>query len=177
MGHGTATLGDDGMENPAGMNTLPTAADAVLAVLLVLAAAVWVGGYVAIVVVARVATATLDSADRVSFFRGLGRRYLLVGGPALVVALVTGGVLLVGRPWGGTLTAVAVLTGVLIGVTVVAVLQARRMTRLRKRALTESADEPLKARVRRGAVHAGLLRACIGLLSVALLVLGVVLAV
>lgn len=157
------------------MNALPAAADATLAVLLVLATAVWVGGYVAIVVVARVTTQTLGASDRFAFFRGLGRRYLLVGGPALVIALATGGVLLAGRPWSGMLTAVAVLAGVLVLATIVGVLQARRMTRLRRQAARRPDDEPLTARVRQSARRAGLLRALIGMLSFALLVLGVLL--
>lgn len=159
------------------MNALPAAVDATLAVLLVLAAAVWVGGYVAIAVVARITTRTLEATDRVAFFRGLGRSYLVIGGSALIVALVTGGVLLVGRPWGGMLTAVAALAGALILATIVGILQARRMTRLRKRASREPDDEALVQRVRLSARQAGSLRAVIGILSLALLVLGVLLAV
>lgn len=41
--------------------------------LLIFAAAVWVGGLVAIFVVARVAQRTLEPRERVAFFRGLGR--------------------------------------------------------------------------------------------------------
>ncbi len=52
---------------------LPRPAEASLAAVLVLATAVWVGGLVAIFVVARVADATLRAAERVAFFRGLGR--------------------------------------------------------------------------------------------------------
>lgn len=157
------------------MDVLPVAAEAALAVLLVLAAAVWVGGYLAIAVVARVSVRTLDSAARVAFFRGLGRSYLLVGGPALIVALISGGLLLMGRPWDGRLTAVAALAVALVLTTVTGVVQARRMTRLRRRALRQPEDER-QARIRQGARRAGLLRALIGVLSLALLVLGVLLA-
>ena len=67
---------------------------AVLLGVFTLASCIWVGGYVAIAVVARAAARTLEPAPRVAFFRALGRSYLLVGGPALVVALGTGGGLL-----------------------------------------------------------------------------------
>ncbi len=40
------------------------------------------GGLVAIFVAARVARATLVTADRVAFFRGLGRAYGMAGGAA-----------------------------------------------------------------------------------------------
>ena len=59
---------------------LPRPAAASLTAVLVLATAVWIGGLVAIFVVARVAHATLGTAERVSFFRGLGRAYGFVGG-------------------------------------------------------------------------------------------------
>jgi putative copper export protein len=59
-----------------------------------LSAAVWVGGFVAIAVVARVARRTLEPAARIAFFRRLGRAYGVVGGGALVVALCTGAALL-----------------------------------------------------------------------------------
>jgi hypothetical protein len=52
-----------------------------------------IGGLVAIFVVARVAHATLGAAERVAFFRGLGRGVRLVGGIALVAALASGAVL------------------------------------------------------------------------------------
>ncbi|MGH3192754.1 MAG: hypothetical protein ACRDPY_50805 [Streptosporangiaceae bacterium] len=52
---------------------LPRPAEASLTAVLVLATAVWVGGLAAIFVVARVAHATLAAAERVAFFRGLGR--------------------------------------------------------------------------------------------------------
>jgi hypothetical protein len=58
----------------------PRPAEASLTAVLVLAAAVWIGGLVAMFVVARVAQATLGAAERVAFFRSLGRVYGLVGG-------------------------------------------------------------------------------------------------
>lgn len=46
------------------------------------------------------------------------------------------------------------------------------MTRLRRQAITEVGGKPLDVRVERGAVIATTLRACIGILTLALVVLG-----
>jgi len=149
---------------------------AVLLTMFVLASCVWVGGYVAIGVVASVATATLEPAQRVNFFRGLGRSYLLVGGPALLVALATGGWLIRDHPWDAVVLATVVVAAVLVVSLVVGVFQARRMTRLRAAALAAPNDRTRRSAVRRGARTATLLRAAIGLFSLALVVLGSVLA-
>jgi hypothetical protein len=50
------------------------------------------------------------------------------------------------------------------------------MTRLRRSALDRPGDHTLATRVRRGAIRAGVLRSLIGVLSLALLALGVVIA-
>ncbi|MGI8459713.1 MAG: hypothetical protein ACR2LI_16580 [Propionibacteriaceae bacterium] len=149
---------------------------AVVLAVFVLATSVWVGGYVAIVVVARTATATLDQGARVAFFRSLGRSYLRVGMSALIVALVTGGVLARDLGWDGLLIATVVVAAVLLVSLAVAVVQARRMTRLRRRLLASPDDTRLSEQVRRGARAAGGLRGLLGLLSVALVVLGAFLA-
>ncbi|HEX5114627.1 MAG TPA: hypothetical protein VFW65_05460 [Pseudonocardiaceae bacterium] len=156
--------------------SLTSTVHAALVGVLVLAAAVWVGGFVALVVVTRVAKRVLGSAERVAFFRALGRRYNLVCGPALLVALAAGAVLIAGREWTGPLVATVAVAGLLVVATVVGVLQARRMTRLRWRALADTHDPTLADRVRRAARRATLLRAGIGALSLALLALGALLA-
>lgn len=150
--------------------------EAIVLAVFILATSVWVGGYVAIVVVARTATATLEPGARVTFFRSLGRSYLRVGLPALIVALVTGGVLARDLGWDGLLIATVVVAAVLLVSFAVAVVQARRMTRLRRRLLESPDDTGLSDQVRRGARAAGSLRAVLGLLSVALVVLGAFLA-
>lgn len=73
--------------------TLPQPAEASLTAVLVLATAAWISGLAVIFVVARVAHAALGAAERVVFFRCLGRAYGLAGGSALVVALASGAVL------------------------------------------------------------------------------------
>lgn len=155
---------------------MPPPAETSLTAVLVLATAVWVGGLVAIFVVARVAHATLDMADRVTFFRGLGRTYGPVGGVALAVALASGAVLASARTWSGPLTASAAVAAALVAVTAAGIVQARRMTRLRREALRTPDRPELTARVRRGARSAAILRATIAALSLALLALGVVVA-
>ena len=144
---------------------------AALAAVLILATAVWVGGFAAIAVVARVAGRSLGRAERIAFFRALGRTYGVVGGVALALALGTGAFLVHGRPWDAVLVAAA-----LVAVLAAGVAQARRMTRLRRGALDRPDDAARAARVRRGARDAGVLRASIGVLTLALVALGAQLA-
>jgi hypothetical protein len=150
-----------------------------LEVVLLLAGSVWLGGLVTIAVVARVAGRTLGPVERVAFFRALGRAYGVVGGGALVLALVTAAVLAGTRPWNGLLTACAVVAAALVGTTAVGVRQAMRMTRLRERALAGPPgsdgghSRPDDGAVRRGATRAAALRGLIAVLSLALAVLGV----
>jgi uncharacterized membrane protein len=151
-------------------------ADALVLAVFVLATSVWVGGYAAIAVVARAATSTLSGGDRVAFFQALGRSYLWVGAPALVVALGAGSVLLRHHDGDPLLLVTAALAVALVVLLVVAVGQARRMTRLRREALDATADEQLAVRVRRGARSATALRGILGLLTLALVVLGAFLA-
>jgi hypothetical protein len=134
-----------------------------------LAASVWIGGFVAIGVAAKVARAQLEPAGRVAFFRALGRTYLRVGGASLVVALVCGGALLSSGPW-TTAKSVAVVLGLcLAAVTVAGVLQARAMTVLRQEQLRDP-NVVLGGRIARDESRATVLRAAIGLLTIALLV-------
>jgi uncharacterized membrane protein len=159
-----------------GMAALGQPATGTLEGFLVFAAAVWVGGLVAIFVVARVAQRTLRPRERVAFFRGLGRAYGPVGGIALAVALGCGAALLGGHAWDGTLIAATVLAACLVAVTAAGVVQARRMTRIRQAALRQPGNAALAASVRRGAVSAAALRAAIAAFSLALIALGVLLA-
>lgn len=152
-------------------------AEAIVLAVFIVATSIWVGGYSAIVVVARTASATLDPAVRVAFFRSLGRAYFWVGLPALIIALVTGGVLARDLPWDGLLIATVTIAVVLLVSFAVAVVQARRMTRLRRRLLESPDDEEVAEQVRRGSRTAAGLRALLGLLSLALVVLGAFLAV
>lgn len=151
-------------------------ARAILLGVFILASCIWVGGYGAIAVVARVATRALEPAQRVAFFRALGRSYLLVGTAALAVALGTGAGLVSDHAWDGTLIAAVVVAAALVVSLVVGVVQARRMSRLRSAALAAPGNSDVNAQVRQGARAATALRAAIGLLSLALIALGSLLA-
>jgi len=139
-----------------------------------MSAAVWLGGWVSVVLVARSTTATLQRPDRVAFFKHFGRRFGIVATIALVVAYVTGGVLLAAAPWTGVSTAVVVAAVVLVAVLAVGVVQARRMTRLRRAAIAAPEDATLTDRVTAGGRRASVLRAGLGVISVLIFVLAIV---
>lgn len=153
----------------------PTA-NAILLAFLVIGTSVWIGGYVTIAVVARAATRTLNQTDRVAFFRSLGRLYFWVGTPAVVLALSTGAVLARHMRADGRWVAAVVVAAVLLASFAIAVVQARRMTRLRQRVLTGPPDGVDAVQVARGARTATALRAMLGALSIILVFLGAFLA-
>ncbi|HEY3534113.1 MAG TPA: hypothetical protein VGK60_00995 [Pedococcus sp.] len=152
------------------------AGQALLLAVFVVATSVWVGGYVAIGAAARAAHQALDAPRRVEFFRALGRGYLWLGTPALVVALGTGAVLARGHAWDRTLVSTVMVAALLVVGLAVAVAQARAMTGLRRRAVDRPDDPALAQRVRAGGRRATALRATLGLLTLALVVLGSFLA-
>ncbi|MFI5062554.1 MAG: hypothetical protein ACHP9Z_01050 [Streptosporangiales bacterium] len=84
---------------------------------------------------------------------------------------MSGAVLLSGHPWDGQVTVATAAAGCLVAVTVAGVMQARRMTRLRHRALGNPGDLGLARQVWREAITAAILRALIAALSLALGVL------
>jgi uncharacterized membrane protein len=143
-----------------------------LVALNILAASIWVGGLVAIFVVARAAAASLEPAQRVAFFQALGRRYGIVGSVALLVALGTGAALLRGHAWDDLLVAAAIVAAALLVAMGAGMAQARVMTRLRRQALSEAVDPALQLRLRRGALLAAALRGTIALLTLVLVGLG-----
>ena len=138
---------------------------------LLLATSIWIGGFVAIAIVARVARHELDLPTRIAFFRRLGRRYLVVGGGSLAVALASGGSLLALGDWTPTKTVAVALGLTLALATVVGVIQARDLTRMRARNIV--AQNAASVEGERSAVaRAALLRASIGALTFALLAVG-----
>ena len=152
------------------------ASQAIWLMLLVVSTSVWLGGYVAIAVVARASAASLAPSARVGFFRALGRAYLPVGSAALVLGLVSGAVLLSTRAVDGLSIAAIITAGLLVLLLAVAVGQARRMTRLRQQAAVNPGDGELASAALRGAVLATSLRASLGVLTVVLVVLGCLMA-
>jgi hypothetical protein len=137
-----------------------TAVSAPLLAVNVLAGAVWIGSLAALTVVTRTARQTLEPPAQVAFFRALGRRYAIVGTGALAIAIATGAALLSDQHWTGQLTTLAALTGTLVLVTGLGMRQARRVNTLRARGTAT----PRQSR------RAGLLRAAIALLTLAIVV-------
>lgn len=144
-----------------------------LAVLLV-ATSVWIGAWVAAILVARTATATLSPQVRVAFFRRFGPLYGITTTIALVVAYACGLALLIGMPWTALSTWLVVLSVILAVALYAGVLQARGQRRQRQQLARTPDDAALRARIASGARAAGVLRASLGVISVLILVLGVV---
>lgn len=80
------------------------------------------------------------------------------------------------QAWDGVLVTTVVVAAALLASLAVGVAQARRMTRLRAAALADPSDSRFTHRIRSGAHTATVLRAAIGLLSLALIALGSLLA-
>jgi len=125
--------------------------DAGLVTVFVLATAIWVGGLVTIAVIAQVAHRTLTPAGHVAFFRRLDRIHGIVGSTALLMALLTGSVLLRHHPADEVLTATAVVAIALLAASGTGIVQARRMTVLRHAMIDRAGDAQLLTRVHRGA--------------------------
>jgi uncharacterized membrane protein len=165
------------MTHPISAEQRTSAETAALLAVLILAAAVWIGGYVAIAVVSRSAAQCLPPELRIAFFRRLGRAYSRVGTTALVIALAAGAALVHGRPMDGRAMTAVVLAAALVVAVAFGVVQARQIGRLRREALGRPDDSQLARRVARGARRAVLLRASIGVFSVALFGVGISLGV
>lgn len=133
------------------------------------------GGFVAIMVVNATSRTSLEPAQRVLLFRGLGRGYLRVALAAFLLAVIPGGILLAFRPWDGFTLAILLVAILLVALTGVAVRQARRVTRMRKAALAAASEgESHAAPIAHHAKRAWVLRMGIGLASLALFVLALV---
>lgn len=156
---------------------IPVAGQGILLGLLLVSSAIWLGGWVALIVIARSATATLKPADRIAFFRHFGVHYGTVSTTALVIGLFSGGILLLVGVWTPLSTAMATVAVVLVIALLVGVVQARRMTRLRRALHSTPEDSALASRVARGSTAAISVRLGIGILSFGILILAVIAAV
>jgi len=156
---------------------MPDSLQAIIAIILILAASVWLGGYVAIVIVARVSARVLEPPQRAALFRNLGRTYLIVGGGALVLTYASGAMLITDHGWDATAIAAAALAAVLVAILIVAVGQARHIGRLRRRAFADPADTAVAAELRSISRSAGILRGALGAVSLAMVALSAVLLV
>ncbi|HET8931144.1 MAG TPA: hypothetical protein VFN21_10845 [Acidimicrobiales bacterium] len=98
-----------------------------------LAFAIWVGNLVALPITVRLLKPMADPKLQAAYFPKMGRMFGTVGTVALIVAILTGAVL-AGRPgdWSGPALG-AIITGlVVLGVTTIAMVQARRVGKLRR---------------------------------------------
>lgn len=141
---------------------------ALLVAALVLGASVWIGGFVTIIVLSRSARMTLQPTQRVDLMRHFGRSYLPVAFIAMVLIVVAGGGLLAQRPWDTLATVLVLIVAATVIATAIGVIQARAMTRLRRRLLAAPDSRDLSQQVNRGARRARVLRSAIGVLSVAM---------
>lgn len=137
-----------------------------------LAASIWIGSLVCLVLVSAIATRVLEPSARVQLFRMIGRAYGIAGSAALLVAIVVG-LVLAGMPsnWSATTTAAVVLSGVLVALTAAGMAQARRMTVARRRSIASPEDAEASEAVRRGAQAAGILRSIMGACTLAIVIL------
>jgi uncharacterized membrane protein len=137
-----------------------------------IAASIWVGGMVCIAVVAKAARDVLDESSQVAFFRAVGRRYGIMGTASLLVAIGTG--LALSWPpssWSRTIDAALVLAGVLVVSTVAGMTQARAMTALRRKVITNPGDSATVCALRRGRLLANGIRGLMALLTLAVVLL------
>jgi hypothetical protein len=150
----------------------PAPLTALFLIILLVAASVWIGGWFSLVVIARTTTAILSPRDRVKFFRHFGKLYGAVSTTALVIALAFGLTLLTGMPWTALSTWCVVLSAILVMVLLAGIGQARAQRRMRQELLA-SDNAALREKIASGARSAAVLRASLGVFSIAILVLGV----
>jgi uncharacterized membrane protein len=144
----------------------------VLITIEIVAASIWIGSLVCLALVSGVARRVLDGPDRVTFFRGVGRLYARVGTGSLLVAIAAG--VAIGWPpadWTSSTKAALALSIVLVSVTAAGMAQAQQMTLRRRRALAAPQDRDAAKAVERGAALADALRAAIGAVTLAIVVL------
>lgn len=151
----------------------PPALQAALLIILLLATCVWLGGWVSLILIAHSTTVTLSPAARVEFFRHYGRLYDTTSTVALGVAFASGLILLLGMPWVALSTWLVVVCALLVTALGAGVVQARRLTRLRRELAARPDDSALASGIAATARRAIALRASLGVISLAILMLGV----
>lgn len=149
---------------------MPTALTVVLTVILLIAAAIWIGGYCTVAVVAIISSRTLEPEARVRFFQRFGRAYFRFAGAALAVIYAVGWTLLSRTDWSGEHTRMLVASILLLFVLGAGIVQARDLTRRRARLALAPEDGALASSIHIRARAALILRIMIGVLSLGLLV-------
>lgn len=145
-------------------------------------AAVWAGGLVFLGVAAVVARRTIPPAERIAFFRMLGRRFALVAAVAAAAIAATGIEMATERlpswsalfdlDYGRILFAKIVLFALaVVEAAVHSLVLGPRLGRLREALLESPEDAALQANLRRTAAISGILSALMLLQTIAILVL------
>jgi putative copper export protein len=158
------------------------AADTAVRALHLIAAAVWAGGLVFLALAVSVARKTVSDQERIALFRGLGRRFAVVGGIALLVLIGTGIDMATDRipawsdltdtDYGKTLFEKLILVAVVIVLTLFhSLAQGPALTRLRARAVEHPDDPQLQAQIRRKAAIGGIVQMITLLGTLAILIL------
>jgi putative copper export protein len=161
---------------------VPLAADLAIRSLHLIAAAVWAGGMVFLGVAVGAARRTLPDRERIALFRQLGRRFLVVGGIAMLVLIATGTDMAADRlgafgdlfdtDYGKRLAEKLALVVVVIGLTLFhSLVQGPRLSRLREEALDRPEDPELAQLIRRKSARAGAVSALNLAATLAILVL------
>jgi copper transport protein len=147
-----------------------------------LAAAVWAGGLVFLGVAAGVARRTVPPAERIVFFRSLGRRFALLAAGGAVVLGATGGDMaqdnlaswgaLLHTGYGRILLVKTILFALaLVEAAVHSLVLGPRIGRLREAQLAAPEDAELAARLRRTAALSGIVSALMLAQTIAIIVL------
>ena len=162
---------------------MPLAADDLaIRALHLIAAAVWAGGLIFLGVAVGAARKTLGDRERIALFRQLGRRFLVVGGGAMVLLIATGSSLASDRlasfgdlfdtDYGKRLSEKLALVVLVIVLTAFhSLVQGPALSRLREQALERSDDAELAATIRRKSARAGVVSLLNLLATLAILVL------
>jgi copper resistance protein D len=147
-----------------------------------IAAAVWAGGMVFLGVAVGVARRTVADRERIALFRALGRRFLLVGGLAMVILIATGTDMAADRlaafedlfdtDYGKRLAEKLGLVVFVIALTAFhSLVQGPSLSRLREQALERPGDAELARLIRRKSIRAGIVSALNLVVTLAILVL------
>jgi putative copper export protein len=132
-----------------------------------ISAAVWVGGMVFLGLAVGAARGTVGDRERIALFRRLGRRFLYVGGAAMLILIATGSDMASDRlasfgdlfdtDYGKRLAEKLAVVILVIGLTLFhSLVQGPALSRLRERAAEWPGDAELQAEVRRKAARAGI---------------------
>ncbi|MEO7126981.1 MAG: hypothetical protein ABI382_03965 [Nakamurella sp.] len=154
---------------------VPIGVHRILLALVIIGTGMWIGGMVAVTMLAIISKRALEPAVRAAFFRRFARTYFPTFGAGLVVAAIAGFFMLIARGWDGIAWAITILVIVILIALAFGVVQARAMSRLRTHAaeLGSDTDADLTRRIASGARSAALLRGSLGVLSLAVFVLAI----